>query len=95
MSQATASDRASTDVEAAEPESEKIGDDNINRVPESSEGAEGDSVDVKETSPAWDWTTDPHNPYNWPGGKKAGIVLMISSIALLTYVWTLPNHPSE
>ncbi len=86
MSQATASDRASTDVEAAEPETEKIGDDNINAVPESSDVAEGGGADVKETPPAWDWTTDPNNPYNWPDGKKAGIVLMISSIAFLAYV---------
>lgn len=31
----------------------------------------------------WDWNTDPHNPYNWPSGKKAMQVGIISSIALL------------
>lgn len=31
----------------------------------------------------WDWDNDPHNPYNWPSGRKAVQVCIIASIAFV------------
>ncbi len=42
-----------------------------------------DEVQAGTAQAAWDWDTDPHNPYNWPRGKKAMQVGIIASIAFL------------
>ncbi len=33
--------------------------------------------------PSWDWSTDPHNPYQWPESRKWAQVGMVSSQAFL------------
>lgn len=53
----------------------------------------GDSVTEKDLEVArpkeqqenddLDWENSPHNPYNWPGWKKALQVVMLSSSAIL------------
>ena len=35
-----------------------------------------------------DWDKDPNNPLNWPAGRKALQVMMLSSAGLLAYVAT-------
>jgi MFS family permease len=58
---------------------------------DSSDGENGDISDRAEAGVGetpWDWNVDPHNPYNWPSGKKAMQVGIISSIALLASLGT-------
>lgn len=46
--------------------------------------------DEKEATEAiLDWDNDPHNPLNWPAGRKALQVMMLSSSALLAYVYPI------
>lgn len=42
--------------------------------------------DEEATEAVIDWDTDPHNPLNWPAGRKVLQVMMLSSSALLAYV---------
>ena len=50
---------------------------------ESSDEVEDGGVLVKNEQPAWNWDSDAKNPYNWPSGKKAWQVAMISTSAFL------------
>lgn len=34
----------------------------------------------------WDWNEDPHNPYNWPAGRKAMQVATIACVGFLAQV---------
>lgn len=42
----------------------------------------GEKTQTSETS-AWDWDTDPENPYNWKTGKKWAQVVMCASFGLI------------
>lgn len=46
------------------------------------DGTKSDEIEA-ETEQPWDWNEDPHNPYNWPSGKKAMQVGIIASIAFV------------
>ncbi len=54
---------------------------------ESSDQAEtgGDEPKSPQGYVEWDWSTDAENPYNWPSGRKAWQVVMVSLGAFLTY----------
>jgi hypothetical protein len=48
-----------------------------------SDGTIDDVEKNPEVKTASDWTTDAHNPYNWPARRKWAQVGMVSSIAFL------------
>ncbi|KAH8910652.1 MFS general substrate transporter [Coniochaeta sp. PMI_546] len=45
------------------------------------DGVKWDGPKVETEQAQWDWNEDPHNPYNWPSGRKAMQVGIIASIA--------------
>jgi hypothetical protein len=47
------------------------------------EGAKPDGPEAEAEQTPWNWNDDPHNPYNWPSGRKAMQVGIIASIAFL------------
>ncbi|KAH8889483.1 MFS general substrate transporter [Thozetella sp. PMI_491] len=62
---------------------------------ESSDEAEELAVDANAAQPAWDWSTDPSNPYNWSAGKKAWQVAMISSVGFIASIGTSIISPAH
>lgn len=47
------------------------------------DGVKWDGPKAGTEQAQWDWNEDPHNPYNWPSGRKAMQVGIIASIAFV------------
>jgi len=77
---------ARADIEAASDvvDDRDVAETDLAEKEAANEGGTTDTEAVAETKPAWDWATDPNNPYNWPTGRKWAQVSMLCSVGFLT-----------